>query len=427
MKRFGVVVMLMLCFGFLTAQVQEKIYDPYIQTVQFYANGNPLAYPVVSLGGLGGLTLEFDDLGGGVKNYSYTYQLCNADWKPALLSEFDYIKGFSQQRITRYKPSSVSLVRYTHYTASLPEGNCMPSRSGNYLLKVFKDGDTSKLLFTRKLLVVDLKADITAMVQQPYNGLTFNTHQKINFQVELHKGIQLMNHLEQIKVVILQNERWDIAKQNIVPTFVAGGRLEFNAERDAVFPAGKEWRWLDLRSLRFLSDRMKNIKQHKDYTEVFLKEDGDRSGLKINFFRDNNGGFFVDATESIDPVFQGDYAKVHFTYVPSAENALTGKEVYVIGKMNNYSLDPAAKMVRNANGVYTTDLVLKQGYYDYGYVVIDPADPKRQPLNEFTEGNYWDTENNYTILVYFRPIAGRADELIGYTVVNSLDGNKISR
>src|SRR5690606_1255312 len=106
----------------------------------------------------------------------------------------------------------------------------------------------------------------------------------------------------------------------IIPTFVAGGRLEFNAERDAVFPAGKEWRWLDLRSLRFLSDRMKDIKQHKDYTEVFLKEDGDRSGLKINFFRDNNGGFFIDATENIDPVFQGDYAKVHFTYVPSAEN-----------------------------------------------------------------------------------------------------------
>lgn len=428
MNRILPFLLLLLTCTSLKAQVEEKIWDPYIQTIQFYANGNPLQYPVISLGNTGGLTLEFDDLGGGVKNYSYTFQLCNADWTPALLNVFDYIKGFSQQRITQYKPSSVSLVRYTHYTAILPDGNCLPTKSGNYLLKVFRDGDTSKLLFTRKMLVVDNRSEIIATIQQPYNGITFNTHQKINFQIELERGVSLVNHMEQIKVTILQNDRWDNAKYRIVPSFVAGSRLEFNTERDAVFPAGKEWRWLDLRSLRFLSDRMKNIKQHPDYTEIFLKEDGDRSGLKINFFRDNNGGFFIDATESIDPIFQGDYAKVHFTYVPSPENPLQNEEVYLIGKMNNYSLDPATKMVRNSRtGVYETSLVLKQGYYDYSYVVVKPNDPMRLPVNDFTEGNYWDTENNYTILLYFRPIAGRHDELIGFKMVNSLDGNKISR
>ncbi len=410
------------------AQLQEKVYDPYIQTILFYANGNPLAYPVISLGNIGGLTLEFDDLGGGVQNYSYTIELCDAEWKPVLLNSFDYIKGFSQQRITQYRPSSLSLVKYTHYTVSLPDRNLSPTKSGNYLLKVFKDGDTSKLTFTRKFLVVDNKTDISAIIQQPYNGLTFNTHQKVQFKIGLHSSLQVVNHLDQIRVVILQNDRWDNAIVDIKPTFFSQSTMEFNTERDAVFPAGKEWRWLDLRSFRYQSDRVKDAKYHKDYTEIFVREDVDRSGLKINFFRDNNGGFFIDATENIDPVWQGDYAKVHFTFVPDKLADLSGKEVYLIGRLNNYNLDPSAKMEYSASkGVYETNLVLKQGYYDYGYVVIDPQQRSKGPVNSYTEGDFWETENNYTILVYYRALAGRYDELVGYTVVNSLNGRNINR
>src|SRR5690606_979443 len=122
---------------------------------------------------------HFDDLDPVVRNYSYTYQLCNADWTPAILSQFDYIKGFSQQRITTYRNSSIAYTRYIHYQAVLPDRNCRPSRSGNYLLKVFADGDTSKLIFTRRLLVLEDRAPVAAQIQQPFNGQYFRTHQKI--------------------------------------------------------------------------------------------------------------------------------------------------------------------------------------------------------------------------------------------------------
>src|SRR5688500_9542555 len=119
------------------AQIPEKIFDPKIKSVQLFPNGNQLGYPIIRLGGSDQLELHFDDLDANIKNYSYTFQLCNADWTPGVLSHFDFIKGFSQVRLTTYRISSIAFTRYTHYQALLPDRNCVPSRSGNFILKVF--------------------------------------------------------------------------------------------------------------------------------------------------------------------------------------------------------------------------------------------------------------------------------------------------
>ena len=140
-----------------------------------------------------------------MRNYSYTWQLCNADWTKTILSEFDYIKGFTQNRITTYRNSSIALVKYTHYMVTLPERSCVPSRSGNYLLKVFADGDTAKLIFTRRVLVVEEKATVGAQIQQPFNGQIFKTHQKIIFTVNLG-NVNLINALQQVKVVYIAKQ-----------------------------------------------------------------------------------------------------------------------------------------------------------------------------------------------------------------------------
>src|ERR1044072_9309858 len=186
-------------------QLIEATYYPNIKTAQLFPSGNQLAYPVLNLGGSERLELHFDDLDANVKNYSYTFQLCNADWTPALLSSFDFIKGFSQQRINTYRISSVAFTRYTHYQAVVPDNNCAPSRSGNYILKVFQNGDTSKTIFTKRMMVVDNQCSIVAHIQQPFSGDIFRSWQKIPLQIALSERIQVINHLQQLKVVILQN------------------------------------------------------------------------------------------------------------------------------------------------------------------------------------------------------------------------------
>lgn len=417
--RTSLCLFFLLAFGVLSAQTPDKIYTTNIHNVKLNVLGNQMAYPVIKLNSNDQLELNFDDLNGGVRNYSYTWQLCNADWSTAILSEFDYIKGFTQNRILNYRNSSIALVKYTHYSVNLPERNCSPSRSGNYLLKVFADGDTSNLLFAKRVLVLEEKSTVGAQIQQPFNGQVFKTHQKILFNVNLG-NVNIINALQQVKVVILQNNRWDNAMTSIKPSFIRQNALEYSSE-DIVFPGGREWRWLDLRSFRLQSDRVASAKYNSNSTDVFVKPDLDRSPQRLVAYQDHNGMYFNDISESVNYLWQSDFAVTHFTFVPTGNRALTDKNIYLFGELTNYGLDEKAKMVYNvATGVYETDLLLKNGYYDYLYVSTDKDNPV--PSFDFTEGNFWDTENTYTILVYFRSINGRADELIGIARVNSLTG-----
>jgi hypothetical protein len=421
MRHFLLLVLFISVHGY--SQIPEQVYSPTIKSIQLYPYGNQLGYPLVRLNSGERLELHFDDMDANVKNYSYTYQLCNADWTPAILSHFDFIKGFSQVRLNTYRISSIAFTRYTHYQAVLPDRNCIPSRSGNYILKVFLNGDTSQVIFTRRMLVVEELASIGAQIQQPFNGQFFRTHQKVQFRVNLNEGLDVVNAQQQIKVALLQNMRWDNAITSMKPTFFSRKTLEYNTENEALFAAGKEWRWLDLRSLRLQSDRVADARYSNKSTEIFVRPDLERLTQRFNFYRDNNGKYFLEPTENINPLWQSDYATVHFTFVPPGKTPFADKDVFIFGALSDYDLRDQVKMTYNADkGVYETTLFLKQGYFDYMYVTIDKKDPKRKASFDVTEGNLWESENEYTILVYYRELAGRADRLIGVARVNSLVG-----
>ena len=417
-------LLLFFCAGLMavaaTAQSPDSIYAANIKTPQLYLAGNQLGYPVLQLNGNTQLELHFDDLDGDVKNYYYTYQLCNADWSPAVVSIFDYIRGFAQVRIANYQLSSVALTRYTHYQALLPDPNCLPIHSGNYLLKVFLDADTSKLVFTRRMLVVDKKVNGGAQLLQPLNFDVAHTHQRMLFKLNV-RDVNPTNALDQIKVVILQNLRWDNAVRDVKPTFYVNNTLEYNSTGDGIiFPGGNEWRWVDLQSFRYQSDRIQSVNYGKTSTEVLLRPDGDRSRQPYLFYQDYDGAYFIQTTESINPNFQTDYATVRFNFVPPDHSPWPDKDIYLLGRFTGGGLNDSTRMVFNAQkGRYEISALLKQGFYNFAYVTVDRADPGRQPSFEFTEGNHIETENTYTILVYYRAPGARADELVGLLSVSS--------
>lgn len=404
----------------LQAQSPDSIYYSSIKTPQLYGYGNQLVYPIIRLGSNDKLELHFDDIDANVKNYFYTYQLCDADWTPATVSQFDYIRGFSQTRINAYKFSSIALTRYTHYQAIVPDVNCVPSQSGNYLLKVFLDGDTSKIVFTRRFLVVEEGITIAAQVLQPFDPQIYQTHHKIQFNVNTG-NLNLVNAFQQVKVVILQNYRWDNALMNVRPSFYQGNSFDFNNDHDCSFPAGKQWRYLDIQSFRFQSDRISHVDYQKNSTTIFVRPDIDRSRQAYYYFNDINGLFYIQTTENINPYWQTDYATVNFSFVPDSRSPFDDKDVYIIGKLTDYHLDHFTKMNFNAEkGAYEASLFLKHGYYNYMYVTVDRHDPARMPSFEFTEGNNMETANTYMILVYFRPMGGRTDRLMGMTRLSSI-------
>jgi hypothetical protein len=368
---------------------------------------------------VGATELHFDDFDNYVKTYYYTYQLCNADWTPVDLSTFDYIDGFSQNRLVQYRQSSISLTKYIHYQASLPERSCLPKKSGNYLLKVFLNGDTSKLAFTKRLLIVDNNIPVAAQILQPFNTELFKTHQKLQFSIDVTK-LNVLNPQQQVKVVALQNYRWDNAVTGAQPSFMRQGVYEYNGEKDFVFPAGKEYRWLDLRSFRYLSDRIKTVNRDVQPYDVMMAPDGERTSQRYIWYSDLNGFYQISCTDADNPFWQGDYANVHFLFVPTNRQPYDGKELYITGQMTNYKTNPFTQMQWNENlGVYEGTMLLKQGYYTYTFATKDVGKPKMLPQLNITEGNYWETENDYTVLVYYRSFSDRSDELIGVRTINS--------
>jgi len=412
------------CILFISgfAQTPDAIYSASIVTPQLYSYGNQLGYPVIQLNSKDRLELRFDDLDADVKNYYYTFQLCDADWTPAQISEFDFIRGFSQGRINNYRNSSIALTSYTHYHLVFPEPNCMPIRSGNYLLKVFLDGDTSKLAFTRRFLVAENSVNITAQILQPFNPEVTRTHQKLQFTINT-RALDVSDPSRQIKVIILQNNRWDNAIQNIRPSFYSANTLQYNSDDDYNFPAGKEWRWLDLQSFRYQTDRVQHADYFKNATAIFVAPDADRTQQPYFYYKDYNGLYYIQTTDINNAFWQMDYATVHFSFKPPGNMPFEDKDVYLLGRLTDYALNDSTRMVFNpSRGVYESSLFLKQGYYNYCYVTVNKSDPAKSVSFEFTEGNNIETENDYSILVYYRQLSGRADQLVGIAKLNSLNG-----
>lgn len=398
------------------AQMADAVYKSNILAVRFHMYGDQQSLPIYKMNSGDQLELNFDDLDANVKSYYYSFQLCDYNWMPVDISPFLYIKGFTQQRIATYRYSSVALTRYTHYQALLPDRNSSLILSGNYILKVYLDGDTSKLAFTRRMLVLDQKAAINAQVVEPFAPQLFKTHQKIKFSANI-TGLNTFSAAQQVKVVILQNNRWDNAAKDILPTFVRGNSLEYNTENNCIFPGGKEWRWLDLRSFRLQSDRVERADYKKNSTDIYLFPDADRSAQRYVYFRDLNGMYLVETYETINPYWQGDFATVHFSLAAPNAMPYANKDIYLAGQFNNYEFNDQTRMIFNSErGVYECTAFLKQGYYNYTYIAVDKNNPiQKRDL----EGDYWETENSYTILMYYKSFTDRADQLIGVGKINS--------
>ncbi|HNF38475.1 MAG TPA: DUF5103 domain-containing protein [Chitinophagaceae bacterium] len=405
------------------SQWPDHIYKPNIHSIKLFKYGDVYSYPVLNLGSNDQIELHFDDLDGDIKNYYYTFQLCNADWNPANIQAFDYIKGFQSNRISNYRISSIIPTRYTHYQAVLPERSMVPTRSGNYLLKVYLNSDTSKLAFTKRFLVVNNRMAVSAQVMQPYNGHLGRTHQRV--QVNVNTANAQINSIspQDIKVAIVQNYIWQEASIIDRPTIFRGNYYEYSDESNTTFAAGKEWRWVNLRSFRLRSDRVQQIVDtSKTRTDIYVKPDAERYNQVYIYMPDINGLYTLQNDDGTNPYWQSDYAWVHFSFIPPSNRAFEGRSIYLFGELTNYDLNVDSKMLFNEEkGVYEKSIFLKQGYYNYSYVTLtDKKEAGVSPSFENTEGNYWGADNAYMIMVYYRPFGARADELLGFTRVNSV-------
>lgn len=400
---------------------QAVILDNNILTVQLHLAGAPLTQPIVELNtGPGSLVLEFDHYGTDIKDYLYTIQHCNSDWQPSDLNDNEYIDGFTEDRITDFSNSFNTLANYTHYRLGLPNRNMRWTKSGNYLLKIFDNDNDRRLVIVRRFMVVEPQWFVEAQFVRTAQVQYMNTHHEIDFTV-LHRNARVQNPINDVKAFVLQNGRWDNAIGPVSTNFTrAGEQLVFDYQDKIVFPAGKEWRFFDMRSFDYRGEQVRRIDEKDDYYEVTLQPDESRFGQPYIFRGDINGRYSIENTNFNQTLDQCDYAKVLFSIqrnLPEDE-----ADVYIFGDLSDWQIKPEFKMAYEAEAkVYYAEAFLKQGYYNYIYAVVDRATGKID--EDGYEGNWFETGNLYTILVYYRPFGARFDRLMAAASLDSRQRN----
>lgn len=395
---------------------QNAVFKDEIKSVLFYSDGAPLSMPVLTLGSDEQLVLKFDDVSGATKNYSYTIIHCDADWNESFISQPEYLAGFPENPIDDYALSFNTTANYVNYQLRLPNERVKLNYSGNYALVVFEDGDKEKVVLTRRFYVIQPKVEVKGLVKRatfdPFNG----DNQEVDFTV-YHPQLKLDDPFQEIKVVLMQNRRWDNAIRNLKPLFVRENELDYNYDRENVFPGGNEFRYFDIRSWKYNGENVAAIEFFQPYYHVTLMKDELRSNKKFFSYREMNGNYSVESQDRIeDADTECDYGFVHFTL--SMPVPLVGGTVNVFGGFTDWNANQSNEMLWNPKlNEYELTLFLKQGYYNYQYVYV----PKGGAVADagVIEGNHYDTENDYQIFVYYKGLSGRYDELVGFQQINS--------
>lgn len=427
--------------GSLHAQTENQVFDEDIHTVQLTLAGSQLSLPIVDLNaGKGSLRLNFDHMGEDFMDYKYTLEHCNSDWQPSDLNYSEYVDGFTDDRITAISNSFNTISTYTHYTLGLPNSNIKWTKSGNYLLKVY-DYYKDELVLVRRFVVVERLWSIDASFVRTGLSEKKDSWHEIDFSVFL-QGMRITLPQKEVKAVILQNGRWDNAVGPIPPYLNLIEKLSFDYHDKIVFPAGKEFRFFDMRTFQVRGEGVKIITEKPQYYEVTLKTDDSRFEHQINYRIDANGRFVIQnldrnqdrganyglnaldlpnlltlsaAQDSLNR--ECDYASVLFSIRQNLP--IDDADVYVFGELTDWQLKPEFKMEYSHEAqMYYCNAFLKQGYYNYEYVVLDHRTGEVDI--DGLEGNWYETGNNYTILTYFRPFGERYDRLMATATLDSL-------
>ncbi|UMB59257.1 DUF5103 domain-containing protein [Lutibacter sp. A80] len=398
-------------FVFQLNYSQQKIEDAeHIKTIIFQPTLVNNYAPIIRLGE--SIRLIFDDLNADEHDYTYRIEHCDYNWNSSNLSDSEFIDGYAEDRIRDYENSFNTLQPYTNYTLTIPNENTRIKISGNYKIYVINDYD--EVVFERKFVVYESQVTVGVTIYKSRDISTIDTNQSVEFIIN-HPSLRINNPKEEILPVVIQNNNWQTAIEGLKPQFYRGTQLLYKYNKETSFLAGNEFLYFDTKSIRNTTLNIARVELGTDLYHTYLYTNEERIDQPYTLFEDINGNFVVRVLNGDDNNTEADYSWVHFS-LSSLEN-LEGKDVYVSGNFNNWQLNESNKLTYNAeNGLYETSLLLKQGFYNYQFVT-KTADGTIN--NSDIDGSFYQTENDYTVIVYYNKFGSRYTRVIGVGNGNS--------
>ena len=398
-----------------SAQAQRnEIYDKNIATLQVVAGDDWLSPPIARLNSYdkrGRINISFDDLTHSYRRFTYKIEHCEADWTVSeQMFSSDFIEGFADGNTIDDSWESVNTnTLYTHYKLSIPNEKCRLKMSGNYKLTVLDENNDEKPVLTACFMVVQPEMGVQISVSTNTDIDINKSHQQVAMQVN-YGGIKVTDPTQQIKTMVMQNGRWDNAKNNPKPQYIMPDGLKWDHNRDLIFAGGNEYRKFEVLDVTHPTMGIDRISWDGSNYHVYPFACDPRPNYVYD--EDANGSFYIRNSDNIENDFSSEYVIVHYRL--NCPRPVDG-EVYVNGVWTNDWFLPEYKMEYDeTEKCYKAAIVQKQGYYSYQFVMKDRQGVIR-PMP--TEGNFYQTENKYQALIYYRGPGDRTDRLVGYQQV----------
>lgn len=393
------------------AQVEDEVQEPdFIKTITFQSNTDLSELPILKLNDR--LVLEFDVLNGEEADFYYVIEHFNFDWTPSRLMKQEYLQGFDDQRIRDYDNSFNTYQLYSHYWLQIPNQQTRLKVTGNYMIKIYDD--YGELMFSRKFMVYEELANVGVSIKRSRDVKYINQKQSVDFRIS-SPFMQFNNPSQTVKTVVIQNNNLRTAISDLKPQYTLGNELIFKYDTESSFWGGNEYLFFENKDVRGANVGVQFI-DLQDVYHSFLFTDIIRADRPYTYNPDINGNFVITALNAENLDIEADYTTVHFSL---QHPEMFDDNIYVYGNYNNYALNTTNKMVFNpATGYYEVAMLLKQGFYNYKYVMVNA---KGELLEGAISGNFDQTENNYKVIVYYRDLGARYDKIIGFGEGSSLN------
>lgn len=402
----------MLVWAMAAAGQPAKVYETAVHAnrvgmLSVKVAGERLSEPYIELDGGRQIEVAFDVLHPEPgERYAYSVVHCEADGRRSALSTIEYMEGFDGEEVEAVGPSFNTTVPYMHYRLRLPNERVQLKVSGNYAVVVYPEGRPEEALLTARFSVGEGAVEISAEATSNTDVALNRDVQQVNFSVDT-KGLTVRFPQRELKVFVEQNGRPDTRVGGLLPTSIGGSRLGYEHDRRLIFEAGNEYRRFECLTYRYAGMNVERIVFHNPYYHVDLQPSGVRRMYVYD--EDQDGRCFTSCSGCGDPEREADYGLVHFSL---SSERLAGGALYLVGDAVQNRFDERSRMAYNeVSGCYEKALMMKQGYYNYAYVFVPEGEVRGRMAP--TEGSFYETENEYTVSVYYRPASGRYDRLVG--------------
>lgn len=388
----------------------NRILSHDIASLQVVAGDNWLSMPIARLDGDEKINISFDDLTHEYHRYVYKLEHCDAFWNPSTeIFSSDFCQGFADgNTIDDVEQSINTNTLYTHYSLQIPNERCRPIMSGNYRVSVYDDNTNDTAFVATFMLyepIVGISLGATTNTDVDING----SHQQVEMKLAYGSLPAIRDYREEITTVVLQNGYWRGAVVNATPQYIMHDGLQWQHNQALIFDAGNEYRKFETLDPDHTTMGLENVGWDGSQYHAYIWPDEARPNYVYD--EDANGSFYIRNSDNIENDVSSEYVLVHFTIPIPRQNG----DVYLNARWTNESLDTRFKLHYDEIAkCYRSTQLLKQGYYSYQYL-LQKSNGDLVPLP--TEGNFYQTENKYQSLVYYRPIGRRTHRLVGYSEV----------